>query len=91
MAGAADQLQRQVAAVSAGLGDGGEVVGGHDLAHAGAEGLGQHRHVEPPTEQDDADLGSVDTCDLGEVAGLLEVHVRPDDDQPLGVVRREDT
>ena len=75
----ADQPGREVAAAAQGLDEGRVVVGDDDLADAAAQGLGERGHVDPVTEQDDAQLGPVEPRRLGELTGLLEEHLRADD------------
>ena len=50
----------ELAAAARCIGQTGQVVGCDDLAHAGAQGLGQHGDVEPTAQQDDAHLGALD-------------------------------
>ncbi len=79
-AGVTEEARGQLAAAPQGLAECRLVVGGDDLTDAGTQRGAERRDVDPAAEQDDAELGPVETGRLGELAGLLEGDLRADDD-----------
>ena len=66
-----------------------QVVGTDDLAHSGAQRLGEHTDVEAPAHQHHADIGAGQPELLGQAQRRGQVDVRADDQQPLEAVLAE--
>ena len=79
----------QVEAALARLHQRAQVVGADDLAHSGAQRLGEHPDVEAPAHQHHADIGAGQPELLGEAERRGQVDVRADDEQPLEAVLAE--